>query len=98
MGKEYYLVFLGENDIPRNTKVLSRMKSLGNSMSIAPNIHVITIEKSKGLKVADIRNTLCGEEKTMLLVVSLDNISGSAWILTKEGSDFLLSKYSEING
>lgn len=98
MGNDYYLVFLGENDSSRNSKVVSRMNTFGENKSVAPNIYVLTIERKKGLKVSEIRSGLCGEEQTMLLVVRIDNISDSAWTLTKNGSEYLLNKFAEVYG
>lgn len=97
MGKEYFLVFLGENDSSRNTRVVSRMNEFGEKRSVAPNIYVLTTEKDKCLKVADIRSALCGEEQTMLFVVRMENIN-AAWSVTRDGSEFLLDKFSEIYG
>lgn len=98
MGKEYFLVFLGENDSGRNGKVFTRMKSLGEHSPLAPNIHLLTIEKGKGLKLSDIREKLCVEDKTMLLVTRVRDISDAAWTLTKTGSDLLIEKFAEVHG
>lgn len=98
MGKEYYLVFLGENDSSRNGKVFTRMKSLGEHFALAPNIHLLTIENEKSLKLSDVRGNLCGEDKTMLLVTKVKDISDAAWTLTKIGSDLLIEKFSEVHG
>lgn len=98
MGKEYYLVFLGENDPGRNGKVFTRIKSLGDHSILAPNIHLLTIEKEKGLKLSEIRGSLCGDDKTMLLVTRVRDISDAAWTLTKTGSDLLIEKFAEVHG
>lgn len=98
MEKEYYLVFLGENDPSRNGRILTRMKSLGEYNELAPNIFILTIDKDKGLLLKDIRSTLSGEDKTMLLVTKVRDISDAAWTLTKEGSDLLIEKYAEVHG
>lgn len=98
MSREYYLVFLGENETVRNGKVFTRMKSLGEYSSLAPNIHLLTIDKGKGLNLSGIRESLCGEDKTMLLVTKVRDISDAAWTLTKTGSDLLIEKFAEVHG
>lgn len=97
-SKLYFLVILGDLDNSHYDHMRDRLGDLGKTHRLMENVFLLSVDvtSKESMSVREVRNKVTGEDLGYCFVIRLNKDFSSAWNLTRENSEYLLSIIEEL--